>query len=404
MLRVKYLFTLLIVFFILINSNKGIAQNNITHSKQIPILGWYSIPAEQTSLSRYEELKQAGITHSFTFFKDEASVKRALKVAQKAGIKLIISCPELKSETEKTVKEFMNNPAVAGYFLTDEPGPKEFDELGKWVKKVRSIDDTHFCYINLLPNYANMEQLGMKNYREYVHKFIEEVPVKLLTFDFYPIVGDTIRESWYKNLEIFSDEAQKAGKPFWAFALTTSHASYPIPTLAQLRLQVYSNLAYGAQGIEYFTYWTPESDTWDFHHGPITLKNKRSEVYDRIKVINKEIKNLSGVFLGAKVVSVSHTGDVIPPGTKRLNDLPDPIKNLSTGGSGAIVSVLKKENYSFLIVVNRNFKRSMPLSIQCDPDVMKILKDGSAVPANAYMDTLEIAPGDLAIYRWVKNK
>lgn len=403
MLSHNRFFTLLIIIFILGNNNIGFAQNRITPSKQIPVLGWYSIPSDQTTLARYEELKQSGITHSFTFFPDIKSLSKALEVAHEAGVKLIISCPELKSQTEKTIKMFMNDPAVAGYFLTDEPGPDDFGKLGGWVKKIGAIDNKHFCYINLLPNYANMEQLGMRNYREYVHKFIEKVPVNLLTFDFYPIVGDTIRDKWYENLEVFSDEARKAGIPFWAFALTTSHASYPIPTLAQLRLQVYSDLAYGAQGIEYFTYWTPQSNTWDFHHGPITLKSKRSEVYDRIKMMNKEIKNLSGVFLGAKVISVSHTGDVIPIGTKRLKDIPDPIEKFSTGGSGAIVSVLQKGGYSFFVVVNRNFKKSMQLAIQCDSDVMKILKDGSAVPANVYIDTMEIAPGDLTIYSW-KNK
>ncbi len=399
MSKLTSFFYALTVFFILINS-KGIAQNNVILSNQIPILAWYSIPAEQTSLSRYEELRQAGFSLSFTFFKGTSELKKALKAAHKAGVKLIISCPELRSKTEKTVKEFMDNPAVAGYFLTDEPGPKEFKELGEWVKKIRAIDDTRFCYINLLPNYADMQQMGVKNYREYVHKFIEEVPVKLLTFDFYPVVGDTIRDSWYQNLAIFSDEARKAGLPFWAFALTTSHASYPIPTLAQLRLQVYSNLAYGAQGIEYFTYWTPKSNTWDFHHGPITLKGNRSEVYDRIKLINKEIKSLSGVFKGAKVQSVRQLGKVIPDGTMRLEGLPSPITKLSTQGMGAIVSILKNGKYSFLMVVNRNFKRSMPLTIRCDSDVMKVLKDGSAVPASDYMDTMEIAPGDAAIYSW----
>lgn len=42
--------------------------------------------------------------------------------------------------------------------------------------------------------------------------------------------------------------------PFWAFALALSHKLdnthfYRIPTLAELRLQVFSNLAYGAQAI-----------------------------------------------------------------------------------------------------------------------------------------------------------
>lgn len=403
MLKFTRFFTLLLPAFILGNADPAVGQLPATDLKQIPVLGWYSIPPEQTTLARYQELKAAGITHSFTFFPNTASLEKALKTAHKAGVKIIISCPELQSETKKTVKRFMHDPALAGYFLTDEPAPQDFEKLGKWVKKIRAIDDRHFCYINLLPNYADMKQLGVKDYREYVHRFIQEVPVKLLTFDFYPIVGDTMRENWYDNLEVFSDEAGKAGKPFWAFALTTAHGPYPIPSLAQLRLQVYSNLAYGAQGIEYFTYWTPVSKTWDFHHGPITAEGQRTGVYDRIKAMNNEIKQVSDIFFGAKVVSVSHTGAVIPPGTKRPVHLPSPVKKLNTGSSGAIVSVLEKGRYRFMVVVNRNFTQKMAFNVVCDTGVMKILKDGSAVPAGDYIDTLQIDPGDAAIYRWTNN-
>jgi hypothetical protein len=35
---------------------------------QIPVLAWYSIPHDQTSLKRYLELKEAGITHNLSFF------------------------------------------------------------------------------------------------------------------------------------------------------------------------------------------------------------------------------------------------------------------------------------------------------------------------------------------------
>ena len=87
------------------------------------------------------------------------------------------------------------------------------------------------------------------------------MPLQLLSFDHYPVVGDTCRPEWYENLEIFSDEARKAGKPFWAFSLATSHGPNPVPTPAMLRLQVYSDLAYVAQGIQYFTYWTPQGDS-----------------------------------------------------------------------------------------------------------------------------------------------
>lgn len=380
------------------------AQKNAAPAGQLPILGWYSIPASQTTLARYQELKEAGITCSFTFFSSSKEVEDALRIARKVGVKLIISCPELKTNTAATVKRFKHDPALAGYFLTDEPAPKDFDTLAHWVREVQRADPSHFCYINLLPNYADMRQLGVKDYREYVRQFIEKVPVKLLTFDFYPIVGDTIRDSWYENLEVFSEEAKKAGRPFWAFALTTAHASYPIPTPAQLRMQMFSNLAYGAQGLEYFTYWTPESKTWDFHKGPVTRDGHRTEVYDRIKVLNKEIERLSDVFLGATLVSVSHAGDKVPAGTRRLTTLPGAIRKLSTSGSGAVVSVLKNGKFEYLVIVNRNFKRPMELTVETDPTVERVLTDGTAVPADTYHYPLGVLPGDIVIYRWINAK
>jgi hypothetical protein len=396
----KILFLLLVISYGCINKNES--REKIKSEMQIPVLAWYSIPPEETSLARYIELKESGITLNLSFFPDAETMSKALDTAQKAGIKMIISCPELKTKTEETVRRFMNHPAIAGYMLRDEPNRTDFPGLGEWAKKIRSVDDNHFCYLNLFPNYASETQLGTKTYQEHVDIFIKEVPLQLISFDHYPVLGDSLRPNWYENLEIISEAARKAGKPFWAFALSVAHGPYPKPTVAQLRLQVFSDLAYGAQGIQYFTYWTPYDTTWKFNNGPITLEGKRSEVYDRIKFVNDEIRNLSGVFLGASVISVTHTGTIIPSGTKPLLNLPDPIKSLKTEGIGAVVSVLKNGANSYLAVVNRDFRNPMKLSIECDKKVKKVLKDGSVIPASAYMNTTEIDAGDIAIFKWVE--
>ena len=56
----------------------------------------------------------------------------------------------------------------------------------------------------------------------------------------------------------------------------------PRPQLQHLRgLQAFSNLAYGAQAIQYFTYWTMKSDTWNFHEGPVGLDGKPCAVYNQ---------------------------------------------------------------------------------------------------------------------------
>lgn len=393
---------LLILLFIV---NQACMRQNGTQEmsdpgKEIPVLAWYSIPPGETTLARYKELKETGITYSLSTFPDVESMSSALDTAQKAGIKLIVSCPELKSNTEETVRRFMSHQAVAGYMLRDEPNRSDFNDLGEWAKKIESVDDKHFCYLNLFPNYASEEQLGTKTYKEYVDLFIKEVPLKFLSFDHYPVIGDSLRYNWYENLEIISDAARRAEIPFWAFSLSVAHGPYPIPTIAQLRLQVYSDLAYGAQGIQYFTYWTPYDTAWMFNNGPISLEGKRTIVYDRIKSMNNEIKNLSEVFHGAKVVSVAHTGNKIPAGTKQLMELPKQIKTLKTEGIGAVVSVLKNGEYSYLVIVNRDFIKSMKLSIECSPKVEKVFKDGSVSPADTYQRDIEIDPGDAAIYKW----
>jgi hypothetical protein len=393
-------YTFLLPLVLLIVAARANCQEKLRQGNPIPTLAWHSIPPEQTSLMRYLELKESGITINLSQFNDAESMSHALDTASEAGIKMIVYCPELKNSTEETVSRFMNHPAVSGYMLQDEPNRSEFPNLGEWAKRIRKIDDNHFCYLNLFPNYATEVQLGTKTYQEYTDLFVKEVPVQFISFDHYPVMGDSLRANWYENLEIISEAAKKAGKPFWAFALSVAHGKYPVPTLAQLRLQVFSDLAYGAQGIQYFTYWTPFDSTWNFNNGPVSREGKRTTVYDRIREVNSEIASLSPVFMGSTLISVSHTGQIIPQGTKPLETLPGPFKVLKTEGKGAVVSLLKNSTENYLVIVNRDFLAPMNLIVECEEYVKKVLKDGLLVPASAYQSKQEIDPGDIAIYTW----
>ena len=302
----------------------------------------------------------------------------------------------------------MNHPAVAGYHLMDEPGISLFKELGEWGKRIQAVDNMHFCYVNLFPNFADtVKQLGTGNYRKYVSECAAQIPLQFLSFDYYPVMKERLSRSWYENLEQFSAEAKKANKPFWAFALTTNYDNDHLTpqTLAAIRLQVYSDLAYGAQGIQYFTYWSATSanapSSEDQRGAPISVTGKRSVVYDRVKQMSEEIKSLSGVFLGARMVWVRHTGKgMIPPGTIRLTKLPEAIKVLDSSGAPVLVSLLEKGDNNYLVVVNKDFQNSINLTFCGDETVKKILKDGTAIPASNYEASLELDPGDAAIYRF----
>jgi hypothetical protein len=395
------LFSMMLILF----SGYAFSQERLQNKGEIPILAWYSIPASETTVPRYQEMKDAGITHSLSFFSNVDELQKALDAAGKVGVKIIASCPEMKTDPVKTVQRFMNHPALAGYHLGDEPNIKKIPELGAWGKQIQAVDNKHFCYANLFPNFADSNQLGTKSYEKYVDEYVKELPLQFISFDYYPVFKDHLAVSWYQNLEQVSDAAKKSGLPFWAFALTTNYDEDHVTpqTIAAMRLQVYSDLAYGAQGIQYFTYWSATSiDTppgEDQRGAPMSVTGKRSVVYDRVKLMSREIQNLSGVFLGSKVVSVRHAGlGRIPIGTIRLTRLPSAIKVLDSNGAPILVSVLENGANSFLVVVNKNFLNSINLTVYGDESVKRVLKDGTIVPASVYDSSMELDAGDAAIF------
>ena len=382
------------------------AQNagKINSPVPLPIHAWIGPPANQTNYPRYKELADAGFTHSFSGFPNTEAMTKALNIAKVAGIKLFINIPELHSDPEGTVKRFKDHPATAGYHLRDEPKTSMFGDLAAWARRIRAVDDDHFCYINLFPNYATPEQLGSPSYQEHVDEFIKTVPVKVLSFDHYPITTEGIRPEYYENLKIISEAAKKAGKPFWAFALAVAHGPYPIPSPAHLRHQVYCNLAYGAQGIQYFTYWTPESTRWDFHDGPIGIDGRRTVVYDRVKALNKELRALSGVFVGSRILSVGHSGYVMPKGATPF-ETRLPFEEISTGGFEGVVSWFETNGRKYLMVVNGDMVNSMPLNVilQRGHKADRVLKDGRLSNVNG-SDIVMVGAGDAMLFTWLESK
>lgn len=375
---------------------------NAFGQERIPILAWYSIPAEDATLERYQELKDAGFNLTFSHTQTLADAKKALDLAAAVGIKSILHCPELEKNPEATVNEVKHHPGLAGYFLRDEPTVSAFPQLAKWAKRIQAVDDKHYCYLNLLPDMVPEETLG-DTYPNYVQRFIDEVDIQTLSFDFYPIVHDNqIRERWYENLEVIAEKSQQSGKPFWAFALATAHNDYPMPSAAHLKLQMYSNLAYGAQYLQYFTYWNPDTTTWDFHEAPITLKKKRSPVYDLIQEVNQELQHRAFVFMGAKVLSVRHTGVTIPVGTRRLEKLPPQVKMLDTKAGEALVSLLEKGDEQYLVVVNRSLVKPLDLQITFRGKAELVRKDGSIQDIAKYSSWFRTEAGEAEIFRWKK--
>lgn len=353
------------------------------------ILSWSDIINADAEW-KLEKMKEAGFNAYLGWFDTFAEVDAILTSADKLGMKIITSCPELETDEKNIVEAMSAHPSLYGYHIEDEPEVSEFSMLEGRIKDIRAYDQERPCYVNVYPNWA---WGGEDAYLPKLRSFLKSVPVSFLSFDNYPIkmVGGErqVRSDWYHNLEDIRVAAKEAKMPFWGFALALAHntneARYPIPTIADLRLQQFSNLVYGAVAFQYFTTWGIIQD------GGVT------GVYADVKRVNGELKQLEKIFLGAEIKNVWHTGKVIPSGTKKLNAYPSGITKITTGDEGAVVSYFTNNGKKYMAFVNKSCIGGLDVSITFSAKAARVAKDGAESPVE---DSYRIPAGDIIIFTW----
>ena len=87
----------MIAFFIQLKAQEKLKSNGV-----IPVMSWGGISQSEISVENYKKLNDVGVNIDIALFSNADAIANALDAAGKAGVKLMISCPELKSEPEKT--------------------------------------------------------------------------------------------------------------------------------------------------------------------------------------------------------------------------------------------------------------------------------------------------------------
>ena len=405
---------------------------------ELPIMGYSGFPSTAANLEmRYREAKECGLTALMQGFGNEAQVRKCLDTAQRVGIKLLLSNRKLfEADGSQLAAAVKDHPALMAYYVRDEPSVKDFDNLGRAVRLIQAVDSVHPSIVNWFGRVDRMQYwYKVPTFEEYVNQFIEKVPTPVLSFDQYPVLnpglfptatfrpatGDChLQTNWYHSLETVLDTSKRTGKPYWAFAISCAlrHKpgnDYPIATEGHLRLQQYSNLAYGAQGLWYYNYCADPKDKGRmFSQGrPLASDGKRSTVYERMRRVNRELQARAFVFLGAKVEKVRHTGvpwpgegtrltgAFIPAGTTPFapGDLPPWVKSLETPDGGAVVSRLTNGGKEYLVVVNRSPDKELTLKLDLVPGTKYVRYDGTVSDAALYTSEYWLDPGMAEIFQ-----
>ena len=324
-----------------------------------PLMAWGQTPGDPAALKK---MRECGITVAGFV------APSALDACRDAGLKAIVSDPRAsnydwanvdpavaRANVEALTKEVKDHPAVYGYYLRDEPSAAMYPGLATVAAAVKEFHPGAWPYINLLPNYADANQLGSPDYDAHIEAFVETCKPTALSYDHYaPFEDGSLREGYFANLESMRKAALEFDLPFWNIVLTSAHFNYRESTDADIRFQVYTSLAYGARGIAFFTYFTPKHG--NYRLGPIDQFGNETPTWAKLRTVNLQVAKLAPRLLKLRSDRVYHFGEV-PKGTQSP---PADSLVVTIAGPMLVGEFTHEDGSRYLLIVNKSFTASAP--------------------------------------------
>lgn len=316
--------------------------------------------------------------------------KKVFSILGEIKLKYLISNPQFLKQDVRSlyIDTFKQDPHLGGWLLRDEPPYDIWQELSEQYKMFNREDSQHLIYINLVGILYKYFTGPAKSIMEYLESYQNLFTPSIFSYDYYPIInknGTTTIEydQFYSDLENFSFISKKMGRPFWSFcesiAYKTKSYSRPAPTEAYLKFQSFNALAYGAQGIVYWSYSLRKSnETEKYQSALVDMKGKKSKAWYAAQKVNKEIKKFNDIFYQCDVKEVRHTGDRIYKGTHKLSGVFGPFSMIRSGKAGVLVSRIENKGNKYIVIVNHDVfnKQNVTLEISSGGKIEDMTNNG----------------------------
>lgn len=340
----------------------AVGQPAMVPAEDFAILPWSSTPGDAETL---DAIRECGFNLAGFVSPDSLDAVKA------AGLQGIVSGLHVTDpgqtdqdavgkQVAALVAKVGNHPAVYGYYLRDEPSANMFPALAAYTAALRQAAPQARAYINLFPNYANEAQLGTPTYAEHLERYIATVKPPFVSYDHYALMDDgTLRGGYFANLEAVRAAAMKHELPFWNIVLSNAHFRYAEPTEGGLRFQAFTTLAYGARGISYFTYFTPQHG--NYRLAPIDQFGNKTATWEMLRRVNLQIHALAPTLVKCESVGVFHHPNV-PEGGRGIAESRFVAE---VGGGDVVVGEFKDSGGSpMVMIVNKDLHQSIAVSVR----------------------------------------
>ena len=391
-----------LIVILFLNGSIVLSRQHLTDVPDVliepfPIFSWVPPAINQEQLTWY---RQAGFT-VVTIYPDE---KVYQKMREFWNGNYIVFREWSDDYSYQDMLEFRpNDENKIGYLIVDEPYYRltEFsthqnvlEETIKIFQMMREKDPQRISFVNLFPSFIGETRLG-GSWLDYVRDYFEIMKPRYSSFDHYPLRWfDVTTPSFYYDLEIFRYFANRNNSNIIGFVQVFSRAAnYRDVSESDIAWQVNTFLAYGAKGLWYFNFRHPHAGLsktpkpevskdgvrdyrqlpgkWKEYYkdayttfGPAVLDymDKKTEAYEYVKRINKQVAAWGPILLRLSNIAVRHVINrqpFVPVGTERFISGQEPyIRNVWAADvdedMGFIVSYFENdEGVTYIMVVNK---------------------------------------------------
>jgi hypothetical protein len=379
--------------------------------KEFAVMAWGDSPSDAYQL---RGMKEAGLNISgFCRAEDLDRVKAAGLTCFVNDPKLSAYAPDqlpptatIRRDITDLRKRIGENPAALGFFLRDEPPASLMPGLGKLAGLLREEMPDKWPYVNLFPYRVSPAVLGTSDYDSYVRMLVKTIGQPFLSYDNYSLVNGEMLDFFYTNLEIIRRLSLETKTPFWNCILANAHFNYMEPSDATLNLQVYTTMAYGGRGIQYFTYFAPHIG--NYRLAAVDQFGNRTATWEMLRRTNNQIHALAPVLVRLRSTGVYHYPDV-PEQAQALaaGKLVESVEMTQryirppVAGRFLIGEFEDERNRPYFMLVNKDLKNSFQFRVHLRQTGRKLIRispySGQEEPFGREMDWL--APGSGILFR-----
>ena len=313
----------------------GISDSYKIYDENGVFTGETHVLTDEEFLEKYQEIADAGFTIAFPGYEkmnDGGAYNfKALEAASKVGIKHIIADGTLKNEllsarsnveqgikseeqivnrVKEIIKPYLDSEysdALCGFMIRDEPSRSLYEDLAFGYKIFKQAAPDLVYYVNLFPVIAGGSQLSGTGeaikYVDYVDDWIEMIEDDYISYDHYPLYKSgsdySLEPSFLYNMDVMQTAIKKEGtdRQLWTFLQSIAFGSRNrgLESKADASFQAYSFLAFGGEGIQWFTYTCPPPNDGATNFGNNALLDRNYEktaTYDYVAATNLEIQGL----------------------------------------------------------------------------------------------------------------